>query len=111
MLIWKGAGYVVPVATFATLVLTELSVERWFGDERYYQHHGWPKFAGLALAALVVFALGTALRRRGAKTLVEKDTGREVVVRPEHTFFFVDVQYWGYLLLVLAVVFSFVRTG
>ena len=110
MFVYKGAGFVVPVIAFGTLVATELLVERGFGDDRYYQHHGWPKFAGLMIAAIVVLAVGRAMNRREAKTLVEKDTGREIVQRPEHTFFFVNVEHWGYLLILFALVFAFVRT-
>ena len=45
MIIWKGAGFIVAVIAFVLLLLTEWAVERAFGNDKYYQHHGWPKFS------------------------------------------------------------------
>lgn len=110
MIIWQGVGFIVAVVAFVMLLLTEVSVESLFGDEKYYQAHGWPKLAALAVAGLVVLLIGKYLNGRGGKVLIEKDTGREVLVKPRHSLFFINVEYWGYILVALGVIFLFVTT-
>ena len=110
MIIWQGAGFIVAIVAFAMLVLTELSVESLFKDEKYYQAHGWPKLAALALAGVIVLLIGKYLNARGGKVLIEKETGREVLLKSRHSLFFINVEYWGYILMALGFIFLFVTT-
>jgi hypothetical protein len=109
MIIWKGAGFIVAVVTFLILVLTELSVEALFKDETYYQKNGWPKLLALFLAGYIVLLIGKYLNKKEGKVLIEKETGKEVILKAEHSLFFINVEYWGYILFILGVIFFFVR--
>jgi hypothetical protein len=108
MIIWKGAGFIVAVVTFLILLLTEISVEALTRDDSYYQKHGWPKLAGFTIAGCLVMLIGRYLNKREGKVLIEKETGKEVVLKSEHSLFFINVEYWSYILLALGVVFLFV---
>jgi len=110
MIIWKGAGFIVAVVAFLMLLLTELSVEALFTDEKYYQTHGWPKLVGFFIAGCIVLLIGKYLNKKEGKVLIEKDTGKEIVLKAEHSLFFINVEYWSYILFVLGVVFLFVKT-
>lgn len=52
--------------------------------------------------------MGAYLNRKQGKVMIEKETGREVILKPDHSFFFIRMEYWGPLLLALGVVFLFV---
>ena len=108
MIIWKGAGFLVAVIAFGMLLLTELSVEALFKDDKYYQTHGWPKLAAFVIAGWIVFFIGNYLNRKQGRVVIEKDTGREVVLKSEHSLFFINVEYWSYILFALGFVFLFV---
>lgn len=110
MIIWQGLGFIVAIVAVAALVLTEKSVESVFADEKYYQTHGWPKLLALALSGFIVLFIGKFLNGRKGKVVIEKDTGREVVLKSQHSFFFINVEYWGYILMILGVIFLFVTT-
>ena len=110
MIIWKGAGFIVAVVAFLMLLLTEFSVEKLFADEKYYQTHGWPKLVALFIAGCIVLLIGKYLNKKEGKVLIEKDTGKEVVLKAEHSLFFINVEYWSYILFVLGFVFLFVTT-
>lgn len=110
MIIWQGAGFIVAVVAIVMLVLTELSVESLFADEKYYQAHGWPKLVALALAGFIVLLIGKYLNGRGGKVLIEKDTGREVLMKARHSLFFINVEYWGYILIALGLISLFITT-
>ena len=111
MIIWKGAGFIVAVVAFLMLLMTELSVEALFKDDKYYQTHGWPKLAAFFIAGWIVFFIGKYLNKKEGRVLIEKDTGKEVVLKSEHSLFFINVEYWSYILFALGVVFLFVKDG
>lgn len=108
MMIWSGLGFLVAVITFGCALGTEALVEAWFQDDHYYQSHGWPKFVAFVVAAVIVGVVGWTLKRRQGKVLIDPETGDEVIVGVDNTFFFIPMEYWAPILLVLAVVFLFV---
>jgi hypothetical protein len=110
MIIWQGAGFLVAIVTFLMLLLTEISVEALFKDKAYYQTHGWPKLLAFFIAGCIVLPMGKSLNRKRGKVLIEKDTGKALRLRPTHTLFFINVEYWGYILFALGVVFLGVST-
>lgn len=110
MLIWSGAGFMVAVAAFLCLLLTELAVESWFNDDTYYQKHGWPKLFAFVIAGCLVLMLGKYLNRRPGRVRIDKETGEEVMVKSNHSLFFIKVEYWGYILWILGVIFLFITT-
>jgi len=44
-----------------------------------------------------VYWLAQRLARRPTRTLVDKESGDEVVLRQAHTMFFVPMRYWAML--------------
>ena len=77
MIIWNGKGYLVAVITFLLLVGAEFGSEALFADERYYQMHGWPLAAAMAVAAVVVWFLGNHLHKTGGRVVIDKATGQQ----------------------------------
>ena len=109
MLIWSGFGFLVPLITFAFLLVTELTVDSIMRDEHFYETHGWPKLLGFLLAAIVVWVIGEILHKRKGKVVIEKETGKEIELKSNHALFFVPMRFWGPILAVLGVVFLFVK--
>jgi hypothetical protein len=111
MIIWKGLGILVLVIGFAIFVLTELIIESLTKNSAFYQLHGWPKLLALWLAAGCVWVWARYLNRRPGRVMIDKATGKEVVLRAKHELFFIDIQYWPYILAVLGVLFLFVKSS
>jgi hypothetical protein len=107
-LFWSGLGFLVAVVTFGCCLASEVLVEAAFDDQCYYQAHGWPKLAAFVVAAAVIGVIGRYLKRRQGTVLIDPETGSEVIVGREHTFFFIPVEYWSPILLVLGLIFLFV---
>jgi hypothetical protein len=110
MIIWSGLGIVVALIVFVCLLAVEALTETAFADSSYYQIHGWPKLLGFLLAAAAVWGLNDWLEKRPGKVVIEKDTGREIVLKPRHALFFVPMRYWPYILCALGLVFLFIRS-
>jgi hypothetical protein len=92
MIIWSGWGILVAVIGFACFVLTEFAVGSVMQDDRYYRNNGWPKLVGFAVAAVITWFVGRAFNR---------NSGR-------HSLFFIPMEYWAVIFLVLGIVFLFV---
>jgi ATP/ADP translocase len=108
MIIWSGLGFLVAAITFLLLLIAEYVTESLFRDEAYYQAHGWPKLLAFFLAAMVIWPLGKYLNSKQGKIMIEKETGKEVLIKPKHSLFLIPMEYWGPILLALGIIFLFV---
>lgn len=107
MIIWKGWGILLIVIGVAALLLTEVVIEALLGNPAYFQDHTWPMAAAVLIAAGAVWVLGNRLNGGTGRTLVDQETGEQVVLRGDHSFFFIKLQYWAPILAVLAVLLLF----
>lgn len=109
MIIWSGLGFLVFVFAFGCSLVMNLLINGLFQDESYYSTHSWPLSLALMMAGLLTWLVGSRLNRRQAKVMIEKETGREVTILPNHTLFFIKMHYWGPVLIALALASLFFR--
>ncbi len=102
MIFWSRWGILVLLIAFACFLATEFALEAFSGDQDFYQSHGWAKSIALILAALVVTPLGLTMNK---PTYIFGSNGRPVA--GGHSFFFIPMEIWGPIFLVLAVVALF----
>jgi hypothetical protein len=102
-LVWSGKGFWVPVVTFLSSLGMEFFVRAEFHDDHYYQTHGWPILCAFLFSAAVTATIAkTCVRERELRDL---KTGEDVVIRQNHTFFFVNIKFWPYILVLLGAAF------
>jgi uncharacterized membrane protein YfcA len=97
LLIWRGWGIVV-VGLFILAALIGGGIgEAASADGRWVA-----PFFGLflILAGIVTWYLGKRLNRDTTRELVDPKTGQTVVVRRDHSFFFIKVEWWGPIMIV-----------
>jgi hypothetical protein len=112
MIIWSGWGFLVAIVGIGCLVLTELGVEAAMNDDKFYQNNGWPKLVAFLVAAVIAWPLGRALNRgQSERELIDPNTGERVVMKSGggHSLFFIPVEYWALVFMVLGIVFLFVK--
>lgn len=102
MLIWSRGGILAPIMAAFSLILTEYLVNILF-NQNYYGDHGWPKFIALSIAGLLCLLLGHILNN-DEKTYIDKETGKEVLLRKKHSFFFIDIEYWGIIFPIIGII-------
>lgn len=95
MIIWKGWGILLIAVGAAALLFTEALTEAIFRDANYFQEHAWPMCAAALLTAAVLWPLGRWLSRRGGRTLFDPETGEQVKVGGQHSFFFIKLEHWA----------------
>jgi hypothetical protein len=104
LIFWTGWGILLlPVMIVCNLGIFFL----WFNV--FQLENEQPFIANLSF--LLAFILGGIIARYLGKRLnkepqvyIHKETGKEVKIGPRHTFFFIRLEHWGYVLPVLGIV-------
>ena len=110
MIVWSGFGFLISMIGFGCLIITEMSTRAFFNDPTYYQTHGWPKLVGFWIAAVLVYLLARTLDRQPGRVVIDKETGKEIILKKRHSLFFTPARYWPYIFAGLGLVFLFVKT-
>jgi hypothetical protein len=108
MIIWRGLGILVPIIVGVLTVCTSFLVNLIMKNEDYSKWHYWPKALGVVIAAVAVWFVGKYLNSRPGKVVVEKATGKEIVLRKRHDLFYLKFEYWAFILLAFGVIGYFV---
>jgi hypothetical protein len=101
VIVWRGWGILVVLIAFLGLLAGQLIGTAVMGASNYDSNATWLVGLGLLLAAAVLWPIGKRLNS-GSRTFIDKETGREIVVRPGHSLFFVPMQFWAPILGVIA---------
>jgi len=104
MLIWSGFGFLVFVAVVFWIMMDYYLVVTVTGSDAYFDAHTWHYGVALIIAAVCCWFVGQYFHKRPAKVLLDPQTGKEVVLRHSHTFFFVPIRWWGPVLGIIAIV-------
>lgn len=94
ILIWRGWGIVVPIVWFVTLLIVQLLTNNVFGAGTY-EAYSLPKIIGTIPAALILWAIGTAVNK-------------DIYSDNKHAFFFISIEYWAFIVPALTVLFTFI---
>lgn len=105
MIIWSGYGFVVPLITIAAIALAQMLAP----SDKYSSNpmSGIISFVLLALAGVAIWFLGKKFNTAPGRTMIDKQTGKEVVLRRKHSLFFVPMEYWGPIVAVIGLLIAF----
>ncbi|MBO7419610.1 MAG: hypothetical protein J6U06_00620 [Spirochaetaceae bacterium] len=108
-LIWKGFGILTIFIVGASMIGVQATVDNIFGTE-YWKNNAWPLSLSLIISGVICWFLGRYLNSRPGRTVIDKETGEELELRKEHSFFFIPLQYWGIILGILAIIAFVTKT-
>jgi hypothetical protein len=106
---WKGRGILVAAVTVGSCIAVQLATEAYYHDESYFQQHGWPKFAALVGAAIIVQML---LPNSAGEHFTDPQLSapaRNSILREGDQFFYIPVKHWPMILCALGFVLCFVH--
>ena len=90
MIIWKGYGFLVLVIAVVIGAIVSLL----FGKIGSTEDMG--AASGAIISAGVIWFVGNKLNDPTKdRTMIDKQTGQEVVLKPNHSLFFIKMQYWA----------------
>ncbi len=93
MIIWKGYGFLVLVISIAIGAIVSL----------IFANIGSTEDIGAGVGALisggVIWIVGNKLNASSKnKIFIDKQTGQEILVKPDHSMFFIKMQYWAFII-------------
>jgi hypothetical protein len=97
-IIWSGNGFLVAVFVFGFSLLANLITNSITGNGAYWDAHKWPLATSLFISAATCWLVGGYFRNLKHQVLTDPKTGKEVVLRPSHTLFFIPVVWWSLIL-------------
>jgi hypothetical protein len=100
ILVWRGWGIVV-----VGIAVLWLGVAIVLGEAIHADKAGGAAIFGLCLvpAGAMTWFVGRRMNRDATRILLDPATGEQVVVRRDHSLFFVPVEWWGPILAVLGI--------
>lgn len=97
MVVWSGFGWVVPIIAIVCLLLGNFALgDSWSGNT-------WAQAGALLVTAALTFVFDRFfLEKRADITLMNKETGADVVIRKNDSLFFIPVRFWPFVLIAIA---------
>lgn len=99
MIIWKGLGFLGALIPFVLLV-----VSNGFSGENL---DGW----AFLISAVPVWLLGRYFYKRPAEIMVDPKSQQQVMVKPAHDLFWVELDYWAIMFTILGISILLPETG
>lgn len=64
---------------------------------------------GFWITGFLVRYVGVTLDKKEGKVVVDKETGKEFVLKSHHNFFFIRLEYWAWILFAAGIVLALVK--
>lgn len=106
MIVWKGWGILVlPIVALFGLLSRGITVELLHVPEQSLQSN--IAFAiSFFFSAIIVWFLGRRFNHKSdGRIMVDKETGEEFKMGTRHSFFFIKMEYWAFILPVIGVIY------
>jgi hypothetical protein len=101
IIIWKGAGGLVILFGIVVCLALNVITSASFHQNDYFQTHLWTWVAALWITGALCRIVGTYLRGKPGRVVIDKATGKEIVVKREHHLMFIKVEYWAFIFLAI----------
>lgn len=101
MIAYTGLGYLVLVLLVAPLIVFGAILNWGFGIDVLRTSSWWPLHSLIVLGAISIFVIGWRANRNLVEETIYEKTGPVRVLRPRHTLYWIRMEYWGPISLVI----------
>ncbi len=105
MVIWSGLGFLIAIIGLGALIGTEVISENLTGNESFYQNNSWVIFLGMLVAAGITYLLNKTILAPKSRAVIDKETGQEIILKKEHSLFFIPSKWWPAIYVIIGIVF------
>lgn len=99
MIVWQGLGFLAALIPVILIVIMDKAAPSMV--------HGTA--VALVISAIIVWLVGTKLNGGEGKVLVDPETEQEVVLKKDHTLFWIPMQWIGVAIGALGV-YTYIKT-
>ena len=100
MILYSGLGFLVFVFFIAPLVIVGPILGH-FGIDFLRSPSWWPLHSLMILGAILTFVVGSLLNRKMLEDTTFEKSGPVRVLRPRHTLYYIRMEYWGPIVLII----------
>lgn len=104
MIIWSGFGYLTILIPIAVIWVSRILLEPVLGGSLNYDMAKWPLFIALVISSVILFFVDKKLEKEKGRIVIDKATGKEIVLKRKNAMFFIDIKYWPYIITVLGII-------
>jgi hypothetical protein len=101
MILYTGLGFLVVVFFLAPLVVIGAILFYGFGIDFLRSPSWWPLHSLMILGAILTFVVGSLLNRNMLEETTYEKSGPVRVLRSRHTLYYIRMEYWGPIVLVV----------
>ena len=105
-IVWSGWGLLAIAIPYAVLLSSKSILDSYLGTG-WFGTHNWAIGIALLTSASVSWVVGTFLNSRPAKEVLDKRTGKSSLVRPNHTLFFMPLEFSGVVPAIFSIFYFF----
>ena len=98
--IWEGHGYLAALIPIIILLLYTAIGPVFTGSEDF---SSLGVIFCLAFSSYLLWIIGKRLNRNNRRRLIDPETNEEVILKSNHSLFFIKIQYWGLMLGIFTV--------
>ena len=109
MIFYTGLGYLVFFLFFAPFILFSAILYWGLGFDVFATKSWLPLHSLMVLGAILTFAVGWRANRNMVEETTYEKSGPVRLLRPRHTLYWIRMEYWGPILLVLYFVIATLR--
>lgn len=110
MLVWQGWGITAVLFPLVFVLIMESLIGSPLGSNLYGAKI-WSVPLACILSAIPVFILGNKLNKKPGRIVVDQETNEVIELKTKHTFFWVPLQYWSFIIVGISVWMYLVETG
>lgn len=96
MIVWSGKGFLSVLVLLASIVLLAFVLPKEQGDIGF--------IISFFVAGLFSWFMGKKLNDQEGRTVIDKETGQEMILKQDHSLFWIKMQYWGPIFVVLGLI-------
>lgn len=94
MIIWRGWGILVLVIPVAIWVIVPELVKPMLSAESYSANYQYISGLSIVLGAVALWFFGRWVNA-GGRAMIDEETGERIVLKPNHSLFFINIEYWA----------------
>ena len=99
MIIWKGYGFLVLVIAVVIGAIVSLIFRKIGSTE------DMGAGVGAIISGIVIWFVGNKLNAPAKdRAMIDKQTGQEVILKPNHSFLFIKMQFWAFIVGAIGVI-------
>ena len=107
MVFWKGNGYLALVIPVMLMLIVSILFSLITGIDLNKEPNVIPLFIGLLISSFTCWKVGKRMNGGEGRILIDPNTSEKVLLKHEHTFWFIKLEYWGVIWGIISILVLF----